>query len=479
MIEAIGISRNCLEKLKTDSATDELYFQWQLPNLNRVSIFNTDIEDSLKEIRCWFKNITDRKFTPILLLTKSESERLQDKLSSSIQFNIFPEVEDPLFDRVLHDMQGCLYAPDKLLTRRWINWKRLGILPSKGAAEEYPEEIWEAYGKGLHDWFDANKKERHPMAARSLFFMPQEPVNIEQSEVDLPNKKRERDGTVTFSPIDLPFVRFRLVEQEGHPYQLVVVLGPMVDQELEEPSPDLVSALKRKPILDIFYKYSTHPISFWKRLQNRYPWRNWSPAWAYGGLGAMAVALLIICIIPPSEPLDRSYSYFKKQTSGQLPADFAWESKAVRGGGNPEVESDREQLQLAFLYGLRQGIKELQGDDLGKSPFVEKFPSSLVSCAGSKAAACQATQERFATLGKWALLSKMICASATKKMFVGDHGLRNALTISPDQLQDDEGFSGYSRELLGELQKLDLSLDEPRERFCQYIDQWIRRAMEP
>lgn len=248
MIEAIGISSRCLEHLDITSTADQPWFQWRLPDLNRISLLNTEIEDCRKEIQRWSETATRRELTPILLLTKSEADHLQGVLPPSIEIDPLPEGDDPLFDRISHDMCSRLYTPDPWLTRRWINWKRLGILPPKGAANAYPEAIWSAYGKGLHDWFDANQKTRHPIAARSLIFSRQKPVQIGLLEVDLDTKERDGEHAVTFSPMDMPFARFRLERSEGDAYRLRGVFGPIGDQELEAPSLELIDGLQQKSL---------------------------------------------------------------------------------------------------------------------------------------------------------------------------------------------------------------------------------------
>ena len=246
MIDAIYISKKALNALNINSVTDKHCFQWNSDNFSRIATFDSTASGCSTEINCWFQSAKERKLTPVLLLTSQEATCLLDDLPRDAKIDILPEPNDPRFSEASEEMQEYIYTPETLMVRRWINWKRLGILPPNGAAEEYPKKIWEAYRTGLDSWFKANQTKRHPTAARSLIFSRQKPVEIELSEVDLERKKRTRDGETTFSAIDLPFARFRLTNQNA----LKVEFGPMSDQELATPSPALIAALRKKSIIE-------------------------------------------------------------------------------------------------------------------------------------------------------------------------------------------------------------------------------------
>lgn len=242
MIGVIGISKDCLDCLEINSPINPPWFQWHLFDIDRISVFN---KISPKKIEDWIQGAINKKFSPVLLLANSDANHIWRKLSSSVEVNILPKVNDSRFDSIFHDMHNRLYTPDKFLARLWTNWKCLGILPPEGVTKEYTIDVWEAYGKGLYEWFKASQIERHPTAARSLIFSRQKPVKIETAEIDERTKEREGDDRITFSPIDLPFARFRL-EKKGDQDQLSVVLGPMKNQELDAPSPELINFLRHK-----------------------------------------------------------------------------------------------------------------------------------------------------------------------------------------------------------------------------------------
>ena len=241
MIDIIFVSKHVLRALKIELHENYHCFQWTWNRASRISCFDGEEEACPRIIGEWFHHASKNKLKPVLLLTRSEATRWLDDLPPSAKIDILPEESDRLFERASNNMQRYLYAPDPFIVDLWTDWTVLGALPPAGTTEALDDALWTAYGDGLHKWFADNRTHLHPLTARSLLFSTQSKIKIDLAEIDTATKVTQGD-TVTFSPIGLPFARFRLSRPDDQ-YRWSVLGGPMVDEALDAPTEDVVRAL--------------------------------------------------------------------------------------------------------------------------------------------------------------------------------------------------------------------------------------------